>query len=171
VSLGSVYNWNRWPPLFDLTYCKTSSQCQTKLIVMHYKLSWDFLSLSFVTALKLLFPTEWLVYLKNRPSLLLNPFQSYVGPRPTLWFSCSRRFSWSLALTNPIFLPLAYSPVLIYFGRERSWWITCDYPTVLKEKNRNRTHKNHNVGLRPTLWFSCSWRFSSCSTNFSQQIS
>jgi hypothetical protein len=26
------------------------------------------------------------------------------------------------------------------------------------------------VGPRPTLWFSCSRRFSSCSTDFSQQI-
>jgi hypothetical protein len=26
------------------------------------------------------------------------------------------------------------------------------------------------VGPRPTLWFSCSWSFSSCSTYFSQQI-
>jgi hypothetical protein len=67
-----------------------------------------------------------------------NPFRFYVGPRPTLWFSCSRRFSWSLTLSNPIFLPPAHFPALIYFGRERSWWITCNYPTVLKEKNRNR---------------------------------
>jgi hypothetical protein len=36
---------------------------------------------------------------------------------------------------NPIFLPTAYSPALICFGRERVWWITCNYPTVLKEKN------------------------------------
>jgi hypothetical protein len=43
-----------------------------------------------------------------------------------------------LTLSNPIFLPPAYSPALIYFGRERGWWITCNYPTVLKEKNRNR---------------------------------
>jgi hypothetical protein len=43
-----------------------------------------------------------------------------------------------LTLSNPIFLPPAYSPALIYFGWERSWWITCNYPTVLKEKNRNR---------------------------------
>jgi hypothetical protein len=98
----------------------------------------------------------------------INPFRSYVGPRPTLWFSCSRLFSWSLTHFNPIFLPSAYSPALIYFGRERSWWITCNYPTVLKEKNRNRKsttcaicwlksvlqeekrreQENHNVGLR-----------------------
>jgi hypothetical protein len=101
------------------------------------------------------------------PSPHINPFQSYVGPRPTLWFSCSRRFSWSLTLSNPIFLPPAFSPALIYFGRERGWWITCNYPTVLKEKNRKSTtcaicwlksvlheekrreQENYNVGLFP----------------------
>jgi hypothetical protein len=97
----------------------------------------------------------------------LNPSRSYVGPRPTLWFSCSRRFSWSLTLSNPIFLPHTYSPALIYFGWERGWWVTCNYPTVLKEKNRNKKsttcaiwwlksvlheekrweQENHNVGL------------------------
>jgi hypothetical protein len=45
-------------------------------------------------------------------------------------------------LSNPIFLPLAYSPSLIYFGREWGWWVTCNYPTVLKEKNRNRKSTN-----------------------------
>jgi hypothetical protein len=40
-----------------------------------------------------------------------------------------------LTLSNPNFLPTAYFPALIYFGRERGWWITCNYPTVLKEKN------------------------------------
>jgi hypothetical protein len=38
----------------------------------------------------------------------------------------------SLTLSNPIFLPPAYSPARIYFGQERGWWITCNYPTVLK---------------------------------------
>jgi hypothetical protein len=33
----------------------------------------------------------------------------------------------SLTLSNPIFLPPAYSPVLIYFWRERGWWITYNY--------------------------------------------
>jgi hypothetical protein len=41
----------------------------------------------------------------------------------------------SLILSNSIFLPTAYSPALICFGRERGWWITCNYPTALKEKN------------------------------------
>jgi hypothetical protein len=74
-----------------------------------------------------------------------------------------------LTLSNPIFLPPAFSPALIYFGRERGWWITCNYPTVLKEKNRNkksttcaicwlksvlhkekrRKQENHNVGRSP----------------------
>jgi hypothetical protein len=50
--------------------------------------------------------------------------------------------TFPLTLSNPIFLPTAYSPALIYFGRERGWCITCNYPTVLKEKtwrNRKRT--------------------------------
>jgi hypothetical protein len=42
---------------------------------------------------------------------------------------------WVLTLSNPIFLPTAYSPALICFEQERGWWITCNYPTVLKEKN------------------------------------
>jgi hypothetical protein len=41
----------------------------------------------------------------------------------------------ALTLSNPIFLPIAYSPALICFGRERGYWITCNYPTVLKKKN------------------------------------
>jgi hypothetical protein len=72
---------------------------------------------------------------------ILNPFRSYVGSGPILWFSCSRHFSWSLTLSNPIFLPPTYSPPLIYFGQERGWWVTCNYPTVLKEKNINRNRK------------------------------
>jgi hypothetical protein len=45
----------------------------------------------------------------------------------------------SLTLSNPIILPPAYSPALIYFRRERGWWIICNYLTVLKEKNRKST--------------------------------
>jgi hypothetical protein len=40
-----------------------------------------------------------------------------------------------LILSNRIFLPTSYSPALISFGQERGWWITRNYPTVLKEKN------------------------------------
>jgi hypothetical protein len=126
-----------------------------------------------------LFDVQEMEYIKNARLLdwttqcariWFNPFRSYVGPRPILWFSCSRRFSWSLTLSNPIFLPPAYSPALIYCGWERGWWITCNYPTVLKEKNRksttcticwlksvlheekHREQENHNVGQSPTLW-------------------
>jgi hypothetical protein len=45
---------------------------------------------------------------------------------------------YGLTLSNSIFLPPAYSPALTYFGRERDWWVTWNYLTVLKEKNRNR---------------------------------
>jgi hypothetical protein len=43
-----------------------------------------------------------------------------------------------LTLSNPIFLPTVYSPALICFERERGWWITCNYPRVLKEKNMEK---------------------------------
>jgi hypothetical protein len=43
-----------------------------------------------------------------------------------------------LTLTNPIFLTTANSPALICFGRERGWWITYNYPTVLKAKNMEK---------------------------------
>jgi hypothetical protein len=47
-----------------------------------------------------------------------------------LMFCISRCFSPSVTLSNPIFLPSAYSPALTYFGWERGWWITCNYPTT-----------------------------------------
>jgi hypothetical protein len=52
-----------------------------------------------------------------------------------------------LSLSNPIFLPTAYSPALICFGRERGCWITCNYPTVLKEKK----HKEKEYNMRYLL--------------------
>jgi hypothetical protein len=76
-----------------------------------------------------------------------NPFRSYVGPPPTLWFSCSRRFSWSLTLSKPIFLPPAYTPALIYFVRQRGWWITCNYPSVLKETSIKRNRKSTTCAI------------------------
>jgi hypothetical protein len=51
-----------------------------------------------------------------------------------------RRFE-GLTLSNPIFLPTAYSLALICFGRERGWWITCNYPTVLKEGKHGETER------------------------------
>jgi hypothetical protein len=50
----------------------------------------------------------------------------------------------TLTLSNPIFLPTAYSPALICSGQERGWWITCNYFTVLKEKNREK-QKEYNL--------------------------
>jgi hypothetical protein len=49
-----------------------------------------------------------------------------------------------LTLSNPIFLPTAYFSALIYFGQERGWWITRNYPTVLKEKNIEK-QKEYNL--------------------------
>jgi hypothetical protein len=49
----------------------------------------------------------------------------------------------SLTLCNTIFLPTTYSPALISFGRERGWRITCNYPTVLKEKNIEKQKENN----------------------------
>jgi hypothetical protein len=59
--------------------------------------------------------------------------------------------NYRLTLSNPIFLPPAYSPALIYFGWERGWWITCNYPTVLKEKNINRNSTYIHL-LRPSIY-------------------
>jgi hypothetical protein len=56
--------------------------------------------------------------------------------------------SLKVTLSNPVFLPTAYSPAIICFGRERGWWITCNYPTVLKEKN---TEKQKEYNLRYLL--------------------
>jgi hypothetical protein len=47
-------------------------------------------------------------------------------------------YNTMLTLSNPIFLSPAYSPALICFGRKRGWWITCNCPTVLKEKNMEK---------------------------------
>jgi hypothetical protein len=54
---------------------------------------------------------------------------------------------WELTLSNPIFLPPAYFPTLIYLGRERGWWITCNYPTVLKDKNINKNRKSTTCAI------------------------
>jgi hypothetical protein len=54
----------------------------------------------------------------------------------------------ALTLSNPMFLSTAYSPALICFGRERGWWITCNYPTVLEEKN---IEKQEEYNLRYLL--------------------
>jgi hypothetical protein len=59
-----------------------------------------------------------------------------------------------LTPSNPIFLPTAYSPAIICFGRERGWWITCNYPIVLKDKNMEN-QKEYNLSyllakVRPT---------------------
>jgi hypothetical protein len=58
---------------------------------------------------------------------------------------CYYKYTLLLTLSNPIFLPTAYSPDLICFEQERGWWITCNYPTVLQEKN------TETEGVQPAL--------------------
>jgi hypothetical protein len=55
----------------------------------------------------------------------------------------SQHHSKILTLSNPIFLPLAYSPALIYFGQERGWWITCNYPSFKREKQKQKEYNLH----------------------------
>jgi len=67
--------------------------------------------------------------------------------------------SWMhLTLSNPIFLPTAYSPALICFGRKRGWWITCNYPTVLKEKQKEY-NLHYLLAKARTTWGKASDRF------------
>jgi hypothetical protein len=66
--------------------------------------------------------------------------------------------SGDLTLSNPIFLPTAYSPALIYCGWERGWWITCRLKSVLhEEKCRTGSYsgageqtQKKSVGQAPT---------------------
>jgi hypothetical protein len=95
------------------------------------------------------------IHVPNRPIQLKAPClrhrksifkHSEIGWRNSKWFKTTACYNniniinqnRVLTLSNPNFLPPAYSPALIYFERERGWWITCNYPTVLKEKSINR---------------------------------
>jgi hypothetical protein len=53
----------------------------------------------------------------------------------------------TLTLSNPNFMPPTYSPALIYFVRERGWWVTCNYPTVLKKKNIIKNRKSATCAI------------------------
>jgi hypothetical protein len=67
------------------------------------------------------------------PSLILTCVLS-----PYLQIGLLSNFEVVLTFSNPIFLPTAYFPALICFGWERGWKITCNYPTVLNEKNMEK---------------------------------
>jgi hypothetical protein len=54
---------------------------------------------------------------------------------------CSKHFVYVLTLSNPILMAPAYSPALLYFGREKGSWITCNYPTVLKHMACRETER------------------------------
>jgi hypothetical protein len=74
---------------------------------------------------------------KSEIFLLLAPLTSQLfSPRRRVSLHGAARY---LNFSNPIFFPPAYFPALIHFGRERGWWVTCNYLTVLKEKNGKGT--------------------------------
>jgi hypothetical protein len=50
------------------------------------------------------------------PHCAINPFRSYVGPRPTLWFSCSRILSLSLPFPIQFFCHPHYPQLLFILG-------------------------------------------------------
>jgi hypothetical protein len=96
--------------------------------------------------------TERVIFLQPLPQIFLNlkiqrnviNARRYLSIVPLILSD----FNKTLAFFNPIFLPTTYSPALIWFGRERGWWVTCNYPTVLKEKN---TEKPKEYNLRYLL--------------------
>jgi hypothetical protein len=67
---------------------------------------------------------------KNEKHLYTDGLEIIAGTAGAIGF----RHLGYLTLSNQIFLPPAHSPALIYFGRERGCWITCNCPTVLKRK-------------------------------------
>jgi hypothetical protein len=71
-------------------------------------------------------------------------FSIFFNVFPLVFYFCDVFLGSILTLSNPISLPTAYSPALTCFGRERGWWITCNYPTVLKEKNMEK-QKEYNL--------------------------
>jgi hypothetical protein len=123
-------------------------------------------------------------------SCSINPFQSNFSATRILpsyypilcWTSSDIMiflFPTLFLIFNPFqsnFLPPAYSPALIYFGRERGWWVTCNSHTVLKEKNRKSTtyatcwlksvlheekcweQENHNVGRSMRVAEKLDWK-------------
>jgi hypothetical protein len=58
----------------------------------------------------------------HSPHVLLSTLMFFNTKHFNLTVSATS--SYILTLSNPIFLPPTYSPALIYFGRERGWWVT-----------------------------------------------
>ena len=78
---------------------------------------------------------------KRVPYMLTHAYQVNFEESPTISTLTTKseckqnKINWiNLTLSSPIFLPIAYSPALIYCGRERGWWITCWLKSVLHEE-------------------------------------
>jgi hypothetical protein len=109
--------------------------------------------------------SDILIFLFPTLFLIFNPFQSnfsatHILPSSYLFWSGKRLVDY---------LQLSYS-----FKREKQEHKEYNLRYLLAKsvihEEKRREQQNHNVGRSPTLWFSCSRRFSSCSTDFSQQI-
>jgi hypothetical protein len=84
---------------------------------------------------------------KMQPSVMKLHCWSEVKSR------CSRHTRYWLTLSNPIFLPTAYSPALIYCGRERGWSITCWLKSVLhEEKCRTGSYSGAGEQTPKKVW-------------------
>jgi hypothetical protein len=84
---------------------------------------------------------------RNRINQCRSLLCRYYSPFPSLHVKSSQLAEWKygpLTLSNPIFLPTAYSPALICFEPKRGWWITCNYPRGLKGKNIEK-QKEYNL--------------------------
>ena len=80
-----------------------------------------------------LLPITWHVINWISQYLCMKDLMMALKCKPKNVFACCI-FKMPLTLSNPIFLPTAYSPALIYCGRERGWWITCWLKSVLYEE-------------------------------------
>jgi hypothetical protein len=118
----------------------------------------------------MLMNTEWVLEGSgfNRLYAVASEERWFVQQTIYFWW-CLELQTPLLTLSNPIFLPPAYSPTLVFFGQERGWWITCNYPTVLKEKNINRKSTTCAICWLKSVLHG-EKLLSSCSMDFSQQI-
>jgi hypothetical protein len=89
--------------------------------------------------------TEHLI--KKNISFIRNYIsESYASPYPTLQYSVYPLWCDVLRI-NPFQSNFFANRILssaYLFGRERGWWITCNYPIVLKEKNIEK-QKEYNL--------------------------
>ena len=120
------------------------------LLRFYYKITFN--QLKIITIFKINF-----LYTTNKSSFFIKYYINTTKKRKGFLYQWLSIFPF-LTLSNPIFLPTAYSPALIYCGRERGWWITCWLKSVLhEEKCRTGSYsgageqtQKKSVGQAPT---------------------